>query len=98
MPIWEWLLESAGGVLLLVLMLGIALVVRRRWLTRNGGTFEVSYRARHSDAGGPEARALRPPGPATPSRVGAGSSGWGDTPVTPWSGSGSSRCRRAPSG
>jgi Protein of unknown function (DUF2550) len=51
MPIWEWLLESAGGVLLLVLLLGIALIVRRRWLTRNGGTFEVSYRARRSESG-----------------------------------------------
>ena len=52
MPIWEWLLESAGGVLVLVLLLGIALIVRRRWLTRNGGTFEVSYRASPSDSGG----------------------------------------------
>jgi hypothetical protein len=52
MPIWERLLESAGGVLLLVLLLGIALIARRRWLTRNGGTFEVSYRARHSESGG----------------------------------------------
>ena len=46
MPIWEWLLESAAVVLLLVLLLGVALVVRRRWLSRHGGTFELSYRAR----------------------------------------------------
>jgi hypothetical protein len=52
MPIWEWLLESAAGVLVLVLLLGVALIVRRRWLTRNGGTFEASYRARPSDSGG----------------------------------------------
>ena len=52
MPIWERLLESAGGVLLLVLLLVIVLVLRRRWLTRNGGTFEVSYRSRHAEPGG----------------------------------------------
>jgi hypothetical protein len=46
LPIWEELLESAAVVLLLVLLLGVALIVRRRWLSRNGGTFELSYRAR----------------------------------------------------
>ncbi len=51
MPIWEWLLESAAGVLLLVLALGVALIVRRRWLSRHGGTFELSYRARASQPG-----------------------------------------------
>jgi hypothetical protein len=51
MPIWEWLLESAAGVLLLVLILGVALIIRRRWLSRHGGTFELSYRARVSHPG-----------------------------------------------
>ena len=51
MPIWEWLLESAAVVLVLVLLLGVALVVRRRWLSRYGGTFELSYRARPSTPG-----------------------------------------------
>ena len=51
MPIWEWLLESAAGVLLLVLALGVALILRRRWLSRHGGTFELSYRARVSQPG-----------------------------------------------
>jgi hypothetical protein len=51
MPIWEWLLESAAGVLLLVLALGVALILRRRWLSRHGGTFELSYRARASQPG-----------------------------------------------
>jgi hypothetical protein len=50
-PIWEWLLESAAVVLLAVLLLGVALVVRRRWLSRHGGTFELSYRARQSTPG-----------------------------------------------
>lgn len=51
MPIWEWLLESAAGVLLLVLVIGVALILRRRWLSRHGGTFELSYRARASQPG-----------------------------------------------
>ncbi len=51
MPIWEGLLESAAVVLLLVLLLGISLVVRRRWFSRHGGTFELSYRARTSSPG-----------------------------------------------
>jgi hypothetical protein len=51
MPIWEWLLDSAAGILLLVLLLGIALIVRRRWLSRYGGTFELSYRSRATSPG-----------------------------------------------
>jgi hypothetical protein len=43
LPIWEWLLESAAVVLLLVLLLGVVLIVRRRWLSRNGGTFELTF-------------------------------------------------------
>ena len=46
MPVWQWLLDAAGGLLLLVLVYGVALIVRRRLLSRNGGTFEVSYRVR----------------------------------------------------
>lgn len=51
MPAWEWLLDAAGGLLLLVLLYGIALIVRRRVLSRNGGTFELSYRVRSERAG-----------------------------------------------
>lgn len=51
MPIWEWLLDSAAGILLLVLLVGVALILRRRWLSRNGGTFELSYRARDTSPG-----------------------------------------------
>jgi hypothetical protein len=51
LPIWERLIESAAVVLLFVLLLGVALVVRRRWLSRNGGTFELSYRARAGTPG-----------------------------------------------
>jgi Protein of unknown function (DUF2550) len=48
---WQWLLDSAGVVLLLVLGYGLLLVVRRRVLSRHGGTFELSVRVRSSQAG-----------------------------------------------
>src|SRR3954447_1639121 len=44
MPIWEWLADGAALLLVPLLVYAIALVVRRRWVTRNGGTFELSYR------------------------------------------------------
>ena len=52
MPVWQWLLDVAGLVLLLVLLYGLALVVRRRVLSRHGGTFELSYRAPRPSAAG----------------------------------------------
>ncbi|MGA8257173.1 MAG: DUF2550 domain-containing protein [Nocardioides sp.] len=48
---WQWLLDAAGVLLLLVLGYGLALVVRRRAIGRNGGTFELSHRVRPSDDG-----------------------------------------------
>ncbi len=51
MPLWRWLLDSAGVVLLCVVAYGFLLVVRRRLLSRNGGTFELSVRVRPSEAG-----------------------------------------------
>ncbi|MCW2780527.1 MAG: hypothetical protein JWR35_976 [Marmoricola sp.] len=44
MPVWRWLVDSAGAVLLLILLYGVLLVVRRRVLSRHGGTFELSVR------------------------------------------------------
>ena len=46
MPVWQWLLDLVGLVLLLALLYGIALIVRRRFLARHGGTFELSCRLR----------------------------------------------------
>jgi hypothetical protein len=43
-PLWQWIVDSIGAVLLLLLLYGIVLVVRRRLVARNGGTFELSYR------------------------------------------------------
>ena len=51
MPLWQWLLDIAGVLLGLVLLYGIALVIRRRVLSRHGGTFELSYRVRPEKAG-----------------------------------------------
>jgi hypothetical protein len=51
MPVWQWLLDSAGVLLLAVLGYGLLLVVRRRVLARNGGTFELSSRVRSSSTG-----------------------------------------------
>ena len=51
MPVWQWLLDAAGALLVLVLFYGVGLIVRRRLLSRHGGTFELSYRVRHERAG-----------------------------------------------
>ncbi len=45
MPWWQWLVDVLGGVLLLVALYAVALVVRRRWISRAGGTFDLSLRA-----------------------------------------------------
>ena len=51
MPWWQWLADVAGVLLLLVLLYGIALVVRRRFISRHGGTFEFSVRVLSGRAG-----------------------------------------------
>lgn len=43
---WELVLDIVGLLLGLVFLAGVALVVRRRMISRRGGTFELSYRAR----------------------------------------------------
>jgi hypothetical protein len=50
-PWWQLVLDVVGIVLLTVLVLGVALVLRLRALERNGGTFELSYRARTARPG-----------------------------------------------
>ena len=51
MPAWEWALDIVGLFLLLALLYGISLIVRRRFLARHGGTFELSYRVRSEHPG-----------------------------------------------
>lgn len=43
---WEWLLDVCGVLLLLIVLYGAGLIVRRRLLSRHGGTFELSHRDR----------------------------------------------------
>lgn len=50
---WQWVIDVAGVILLLIVAYGVALVVRRRYLARHGGTFELSHRVRpHGDGRG----------------------------------------------
>lgn len=51
MPLWQWLLDIVALILVLIVAYGLALVIRRRALTRNGGTFELSHRARSAETG-----------------------------------------------
>lgn len=46
MPVWQWVVDIAAVVLLVALLYGFLLVVRRRLLTREGGSFELSVRRR----------------------------------------------------
>lgn len=46
MAAWQWGLEGLLAVIVLLVALAVALVVRRRVLSRHGGTFELSYRMR----------------------------------------------------
>ncbi len=50
-PLWQALLDAAGVLLVLVLLWSLAVIVRRRWISRSGGTFEFSIRVRTSKAG-----------------------------------------------
>ena len=50
---WQWVIDAAGVLLLLALLYGLALVVRRRVISRHRGTFELSHRFRpHGDGRG----------------------------------------------
>ena len=50
---WQWVIDVAGVLLLVVLCYGVALILRRRYLARHGGTFELSHRVRpHRDGRG----------------------------------------------
>jgi hypothetical protein len=44
MPVWESFVDSLGIIALLVAAALASLFVRRRWLSRGGGTFECSVR------------------------------------------------------
>lgn len=44
MALWQWVVDIVGALLLLLVLYALALVVRRRWISRDGGTFELSHR------------------------------------------------------
>ncbi len=48
---WEWPVDIVGALLVLLLLYGVVLVVRRRLISRHGGTFEFSVRVRSGRAG-----------------------------------------------
>jgi hypothetical protein len=48
---WGALLDLSGAVLLMLVGYGAGLMVRRRFLARNGGTFELSHRIRGGETG-----------------------------------------------
>lgn len=43
---WHWIFDAAGVLVILVILYGLALIVRRRVISRQGGTFELSHRVR----------------------------------------------------
>ena len=106
MPLWQWIADTAGVALLLVLCYALALVVRRRYISRNGGTFELSHRARSAPTGRGWVLGLgRYSGQITSSGSGSspsrrGPAGPGRGPAWPTSGAatprGTSRCRCTP--
>ncbi len=51
MPLWAYVADTVGAALLLVLLFGLCLFSRRRWISRDGGTFELSLRVRSDRAG-----------------------------------------------
>lgn len=48
---WLLVLDVLGVLLVLLLLAGIGLVVRRRWIARAGGTFELSRRTHDAPVG-----------------------------------------------
>jgi len=46
MPVWLWLVDSLVLLFLVFFALLIVLVLRRRWLVRGGGAFEMSVNRR----------------------------------------------------
>ena len=72
MPLWQWVADVVGAVLLLVLLFGLGVVLRRRWVSRSGGVFEMSFREAPADA----ATVARDPGAVSTARTAASARGW----------------------
>ena len=63
---------AVGAVLLVVLVFGLGMVLRRRWVSRGGGVLEMSFREAPS---GPET-APHAPGAVSTARTAASARGW----------------------
>jgi hypothetical protein len=46
MPVWAIVLDIAGLLALVLVLVAVCLIVRRRMLARSGGTFDLSVRVR----------------------------------------------------
>ncbi len=46
MPVWAIVLDAAGLLALALVLVAVYLIVRRRFLARSGGTFDLSVRVR----------------------------------------------------
>ena len=77
MPLWQWVADTVGLVLLVVLLFGLGIVLRRRWVSRGGGVLEMSFREAPPprDAG---RRTAAPPvsGTVSTARTAASARGW----------------------
>lgn len=51
MTLWQWVAVLAAVLLGVPFCYGVLLVVRRRWISRSGGTFELSWRRRAGSEG-----------------------------------------------
>ncbi|MDP9444537.1 MAG: DUF2550 domain-containing protein [Actinomycetota bacterium] len=51
MPAWQVALDVLGLALLALAVYAVALIARRRWLSRSGGTLDLSLRLRPSPGG-----------------------------------------------
>jgi len=45
MPWWQWVVDVLGVAIALVVVYAVALIARRRWISRAGGTFDLSLRS-----------------------------------------------------
>ena len=78
MPLWQWVADTVGVALLLVLLFGLGIVLRRRWVSRAGGVLEMSFREVAPPAADAVGRSAPLPGPGTVStaRTAASARGW----------------------
>lgn len=51
MTLWQWVADWAALLLGVPFCYGVLLVLRRRWISRSGGTFELSWRRRMTREG-----------------------------------------------